>query len=101
MDDEGFDLVSLLCSRLCHDLVSPVGAVNNGLEVLSDESVNLMIFQKRRRHLARLGQIDNCVRSACRAISQAGKFQFVGRAFGALRGQAHRRLTHFSIAFIW
>lgn len=38
MDVEGFDLLSLLCSRLCHDLVSPVGAVNNGLEVLVDET---------------------------------------------------------------
>lgn len=38
MDMEGFELVSLLCSRLCHDLVSPVGAVNNGLEVLADET---------------------------------------------------------------
>ena len=28
------DLVALLCSRLCHDLISPIGAVNNGVEVL-------------------------------------------------------------------
>ena len=26
------DLASLLCSRLCHVLLSPVGALNNGLE---------------------------------------------------------------------
>ena len=26
----------LLCSRICHDLISPVGAVNNGLEILDD-----------------------------------------------------------------
>lgn len=38
MDMEGFELVSLLCSRLCHDLVNPVGAVTNGLEVLMDET---------------------------------------------------------------
>ncbi len=38
MDMDGFELVSLLCSRLCHDLVSPVGAVTNGLEVLADEA---------------------------------------------------------------
>lgn len=30
-------LSALLCSRLCHDLVSPVGAVNNGLELLAEE----------------------------------------------------------------
>lgn len=29
-------LAGLLCSRLCHDLVGPVGAVVNGVELLSD-----------------------------------------------------------------
>lgn len=38
MDLEGFELAALLCSRLCHDLVSPVGAITNGLEVLADET---------------------------------------------------------------
>lgn len=28
---------ALLCSRLCHDLISPVGAIANGLEILEDE----------------------------------------------------------------
>ncbi|HEX8389093.1 MAG TPA: histidine phosphotransferase family protein [Sphingomonas sp.] len=32
------ELASLLCSRLCHDLLSPVGALNNGLELLADET---------------------------------------------------------------
>ena len=32
------DIASLLCSRLCHDLMSPVGALNNGVELLEDES---------------------------------------------------------------
>ena len=32
------DLAALLCSRVCHDLISPVGAVINGLEVLEDEN---------------------------------------------------------------
>jgi histidine phosphotransferase ChpT len=32
------DLASLLCSRLCHDLMSPVGALNNGVELLADET---------------------------------------------------------------
>ncbi len=31
------DLAALLCSRLCHDLLSPVGAINNGLELMADE----------------------------------------------------------------
>lgn len=29
-------IVELMCSRLCHDLVSPVGAIRNGLELLED-----------------------------------------------------------------
>jgi histidine phosphotransferase ChpT len=32
------DFASLLCSRLCHDLVSPIGALTNGVELLSDEN---------------------------------------------------------------
>ena len=31
------ELASLVCSRLCHDLLSPVGAISNGLELLADE----------------------------------------------------------------
>lgn len=31
------ELASLLCSRLCHDMLSPVGALSNGLELLADE----------------------------------------------------------------
>jgi len=31
------DLAALLCSRLCHDLTSPVGALGNGLELLASE----------------------------------------------------------------
>jgi histidine phosphotransferase ChpT len=30
------DLVALLGSRLCHDLVSPMGAIHNGLELLEE-----------------------------------------------------------------
>lgn len=29
-------VVELLCSRLCHDLISPVGAVKSGLELLAE-----------------------------------------------------------------
>jgi histidine phosphotransferase ChpT len=30
------ELAALLCSRVCHDLISPVGAIVNGLEVIDD-----------------------------------------------------------------
>jgi len=32
------DLAALMCSRLCHDMLSPVGALSNGLELLADET---------------------------------------------------------------
>src|SRR5271155_1378117 len=35
---EPMDLAALLCSRVCHDVISPVGAIVNGLEVLEDDS---------------------------------------------------------------
>ena len=34
---EALDLAALLCSRVCHDLISPTGAIVNGLEVLEEE----------------------------------------------------------------
>ena len=37
MTDKSLELASLLCSRLCHDMLSPVGALSNGLELLADE----------------------------------------------------------------
>src|SRR5215471_4857675 len=33
---EALDLAALLCSRVCHDLISPSGAIVNGLEVLEE-----------------------------------------------------------------
>ncbi|WP_036264049.1 histidine phosphotransferase ChpT [Methylocapsa aurea] len=34
---DALDLAALLCSRVCHDVISPVGAIVNGLEVLEEE----------------------------------------------------------------
>jgi len=36
-DLAALDLAALLCSRVCHDLISPVGAIVNGLEVLEED----------------------------------------------------------------
>lgn len=35
---EQLDFASQMCSRLCHDLISPVGAISNGLEILAEET---------------------------------------------------------------
>ena len=67
------DLSSLLCSRLCHDLMSPVGALNNGVELLADEQDPDM----RDRCLELL---------ADSARTTANKLKFFRLAFGAAGG---------------
>ena len=64
------DLASLLCSRLCHDLMSPVGALNNGIELLADEQDPEM----REKCLELL---------ADSARASANKLKFFRLAFGA------------------
>ena len=64
------DLSALLVSRVCHDVISPVGAIANGLEVLEDEDDEAM--QKIAMDLVR--------RSARQA---SAKLQFCRIAFGA------------------
>lgn len=34
-------VAELMASRLCHDLVGPIGAVNNGMEILEDEDLGI------------------------------------------------------------
>ena len=67
------DFASLLCSRLCHDLLSPVGALNNGLELLADEHDPEM----RQRCLDLLNES---------ARTSANKLKFFRLAFGAAGG---------------
>lgn len=70
---KAIDLASLLCSRLCHDLMSPVGALNNGIELLADEQDPDM----RDRCLDLL---------ADSARATASKLKFFRLAFGAAGG---------------
>ena len=67
------DLAALLCSRLCHDMLSPVGALSNGLELLADEKDPAM----------RANVIELLEQSA--RIS-TGKLKFFRLAFGAAGG---------------
>lgn len=64
------DFASLLCSRLCHDLMSPVGALNNGIELMADEQDPEM----RERCVELL---------ADSARATANKLKFFRLAFGA------------------
>lgn len=64
------ELASLLCSRLCHDLMSPVGALSNGIELLQDETDPEM----RERCIELLAES---------ARASANKLKFFRLAFGA------------------
>jgi histidine phosphotransferase ChpT len=75
------DLASLLCSRLCHDLMSPVGALNNGIELLADEPDPDM----REKCLELL---------ADSARASANKLKFFRLAFGAAGGFGEEIDTH-------
>jgi histidine phosphotransferase ChpT len=72
---KSYEFASLLCSRLCHDLLSPVGALNNGIELLVDEHDPEM----RARCLDLLGES---------ARASANKLKFFRLAFGAAGGFA-------------
>lgn len=67
---DALDLAALLCSKVCHDVISPVGAIVNGLELLEDERDATM-----REEALKLVQ-----RSAKTA---SAKLQFCRIAFGA------------------
>ncbi|MHA1158981.1 MAG: histidine phosphotransferase ChpT [Alphaproteobacteria bacterium] len=67
---EALDLAALLCSRVCHDIISPVGAIINGLEVLDEDNSEDM------REFA-FGLIRRS------AEQGSAKLQFARLAFGA------------------
>jgi histidine phosphotransferase ChpT len=73
MTVDSLELASLLCSRLCHDMLSPVGALSNGLELLTDEKDPEM----RQRCFELLDQS---------ARISADKLKFFCLAFGAAGG---------------
>src|SRR6185437_3959224 len=64
------DLAALLCSRVCHDLISPVGAIVNGIEVMEEE----------KNEETKTFALDLIKKSAHQA---SAKLQFCRLAFGA------------------
>jgi histidine phosphotransferase ChpT len=65
------DLAALLCSRVCHDIISPVGAIANGLELMDDPEVDAEM---------KATALD-MVRSSAKAAT--AKLKFCRIAFGA------------------
>ncbi|MBD3730304.1 MAG: histidine phosphotransferase [Sphingomonadales bacterium] len=76
-DIDPTELASLMCSRLCHDMLSPVGALSNGLELLAEEKDPEM----RQRCFELLEQS---------AAISANKLKFFRLAFGAAGGFGDR-----------
>jgi len=64
------DLAALLCSRVCHDLISPVGAIVNGIEVMEED----------KNEETKAFALDLIKKSARQA---SAKLQFCRLAFGA------------------
>ena len=71
--NNSLDLAAMLCSRLCHDMLSPVGAMTNGLELFSDE-----------KDPAMRGRIVELLEQS--AKTSADKLKFFRLAFGAAGG---------------
>ena len=65
------DLASLLCSRVCHDIISPVGAIANGLELMDDPDTDA----------AMKATALDMVRSSAKTAT--AKLKFCRIAFGA------------------
>src|ERR1700716_3820001 len=86
---EMLDLDALLCSRVCHDLISPVGAVVNGLEVLEDnndqetKAFALELIKKSARQAS--ARLQFC-RLAFGAAGSAGAAIDLGNAESVARG---------------
>lgn len=70
-EPDELELTAMMCSRLCHDLISPVGAIANGFEVLDDEQDESM------REMAL-----EIIRTNGRKAS--ARLQFARLAFGAM-----------------
>jgi histidine phosphotransferase ChpT len=68
---DALDLAALLCSRVCHDLISPTGAIVNGLEVLEE---------KQSDEETKIFALDLIKKSAKTA---SARLQFCRLAFGA------------------
>ena len=67
-------VLELLCSRICHDLISPVTAINNGMELLDDDPGDM------------LNDIRDLLMNS--ASEGAGKLQYFRLAYG-LGGDPH------------
>jgi histidine phosphotransferase ChpT len=76
---EELRMAELLCTRLCHDLTGPIGAVHNGAEFLSEEGFNLQ------------NQAVELIISS--AFSAVTRLQFYRMAYGKVKDQGEANLS--------
>ena len=76
---EELHMAELLCTRLCHDLTGPIGAVNNGAEFLSEEGFNLQDQA-----------VELIITSAFSAVT---RLQFYRMTYGVVRDHGEASLT--------
>ena len=77
------DLAALLCSRVCHDVISPVGAITNGLELLEvedDESMREMAMSLVKKSAKQASAKLQFCRIAFGAAGSAGSMIDMGEA---------------------
>ena len=83
------DLASLIGSRICHDLISPIGAINNGLELLSmaggAEGPEIMLIRE---------SVDNAnarIRyfRIAYGVSSPGQTVAIGEVMSIIKGVTH------------
>lgn len=83
------EFAALLCSRVCHDVIGPVGAVINGLEVLDDdedEEMRKIAFDLIRKSARQASAKLQLCRLAFGAAGSAGAELDLGDAETVLRG---------------
>ena len=86
---EALDLAALLCSRVCHDLISPVGAVVNGIEVMeddADEQTKAFALELIKKSATTASARLQFCRIAFGAAGSAGAAIDTGDAEGVARG---------------
>jgi len=72
-------LAELLCTRLCHDLTGPIGAIANGAEFLNDEGFDLQ------------GQAVELINSS--AAQAVSRLQFYRKAYGRINEDGEADLS--------
>jgi histidine phosphotransferase ChpT len=72
-------MAELLCTRLCHDLTGPIGAVNNGAEFLSEEGASMQ------------SQAVELITTS--AFSAVTRLQFYRMAYGHVKDQGEANLS--------